>query len=294
MEKYSECPLCTDIYGANENDVHAPKILKCGDTLCKQCLEEAMENDNEDIFNCPICNKNIKKESNIDEYTTNKEIMKQINSLFNIHDIEDKDDTNKNQLIKYRVILLGNSGVGKTSILLRLLNNKIDDCLVTVGCEPRKFYIKYKNKKYQLLFFDTAGHEKYRAVARNFLRNTDAVLFVFDISNKKSFEDLSIWYNLYREENENVVGLLLGNKSDLEHKIDEEEADEFAKEHGLLYMETSAKSDKNIKKAIAYLIKKINESNIIFESLSSVNTQFSLHSKKNKKIDEPNKKKCSC
>ena len=294
MEKYSECPLCTDIYGANENDVHAPKILKCGDTLCKQCLEEAMENDNEDIFNCPICNKNIKKESNIDEYTTNKEIMKQINSLFNIHDIEDKDDTNNNQLIKYRVILLGNSGVGKTSILLRLLNNKIDDCLVTVGCEPRKFYIKYKNKKYQLLFFDTAGHEKYRAVARNFLRNTDAVLFVFDISNKKSFEDLSIWYNLYREENENVVGLLLGNKSDLEHKIDEEEADEFAKEHGLLYMETSAKSDKNIKKAIAYLIKKINESNIIFESLSSVNTQFSLHSKKNKKIDEPNKKKCSC
>ena len=294
MEKYSECPLCTDIYGANENDVHAPKILKCGDTLCKQCLEEAMENDNEDIFNCPICNKNIKKESNIDEYTTNKEIMKQINSLFNIHDIEDKDDTNKNQLIKYRVILLGNSGVGKTSILLRLLNNKIDDCLVTVGCEPRKFYIKYKNKKYQLLFFDTAGHEKYRAVARNFLRNTDAVLFVFDISNKKSFEDLSIWYNLYREENKNVVGLLLGNKSDLEHKIDEEEADEFAKEHGLLYMETSAKSDKNIKKAIAYLIKKINESNIIFESLSSVNTQFSLHSKKNKKIDEPNKKKCSC
>ena len=294
MEKYSECPLCTDIYGANENDVHAPKILKCGDTLCKQCLEEAMENDNEDIFNCPICNKNIKKESNIDEYTTNKEIMKQINSLFNIHDIEDKDDTNKNQLIKYRVILLGNSGVGKTSILLRLLNNKIDDCLVTVGCEPRKFYIKYKNKKYQLLFFDTAGHEKYRAVARNFLRNTDAVLFVFDISNKKSFEDLSIWYNLYREENENVVGLLLGNKCDLEHKIDEEEADEFAKEHGLLYMETSAKSDKNIKKAIAYLIKKINESNIIFESLSSVNTQFSLHSKKNKKIDEPNKKKCSC
>ena len=294
MEKYSECPLCTDIYGANENDVHAPKILKCGDTLCKQCLEEAMENDNEDIFNCPICNKNIKKESNIDEYTTNKEIMKQINSLFNIHDIEDKDDTNKNQLIKYRVILLGNSGVGKTSILLRLLNNKIDDCLVTVGCEPRKFYIKYKNKKYQLLFFDTAGHEKYRAVARNFLRNTDAVLFVFDISNKKSFEDLSIWYNLYREENENVVGLLIGNKSDLEHKKDEEEADEFAKEHRLLYMETSAKSDKNVKKAIAYLIKKINESNIIFESLSSVNTQFSLHSKKNKKIDEPNKKKCSC
>ena len=294
MEKYSECPLCTDIYGANENDVHAPKILKCGDTLCKQCLEEAIENDNEDIFSCPICNKDIKKEQNIDEYTTNREIMKQINSLFNIHDIEDKDDTNKNQLIKYRVILLGNSGVGKTSILLRLLNNKIDDCLVTVGCEPRKFYIKYKNKKYQLLFFDTAGHEKYKAITRNFLRNTDAVLFVFDISNKKSFEDLSIWYNLYREENENVVGLLLGNKCDLEHKIDEEEADEFAKEHGLLYMETSAKSDKNVKKAIAYLIKKINESQITFESLSSVNTQFSLHSKKNKKIEEPDKKKCSC
>ena len=110
--------------------------------------------------------------------------------------------------------------------------------------------MKYKNIKYQLLFFDTGGQEKYKAITRNYLRNVDGVLFVFDISNQKSFEDISFWYNFYKEENENVVGLLIGNKYDLEHKVNKNESEEFAKENGLLYMETSAKSDINIKKVI--------------------------------------------
>ena len=75
---------------------------------------------------------------------------------------------------------------------------------------------------------------------------------IYDISNQQSFDDLSFWYNSYKEQNEKVVGLLIGNKCDLEleRKVDEENAKEFAKEHGLKYIETSAKSDKNVKKAI--------------------------------------------
>ena len=294
MEKYPECPICTNIYGANESEVHAPKILKCGDTLCKQCLEEEIKKyPEEEIFICPLCKEKIKKEQNIEEYITNKQIINQIKDLFNINEVEDKDnidDKGENQLNKLKIILLGNSGVGKTSILKRLSNNKFDSCVTTVGCDTSIYYAKYKSKKYQLTFADPSGQERYRALTRSFLRNTDGVLFVFDISDQKSFEDISFWYNFYKEENENVVGLLIGNKCDLKHKVGINESEEFAKEHGLLYIETSASSDKNIKKAIVCLLKKINGAKKYFESTSSVDTAyFSIQ-----KNEEPKKKKCRC
>ena len=295
MEKFIECPICSDIYGANETDAHTPKILKCGDTICKECLEKIIKKNNEEeIFKCPICEENIKKEQNIEKYLTNKQIINQINNLFNICELEDKDDFDKKQFTKYKITLLGNCGVGKTSVLKRILNEKIDSYKATIGCEPRVYYVKYKNKKYQLTFIDTAGQERYKALTRSLLRNTDGVLFVFDISDKKSFEDLESWYDLYKEENENVIGLLIGNKCDLKHKVDEKESEKFAKEHGLLYMETSTSSDKNIKKAIAYLLKKIISSKTIFESNYSIDSYFSLKPKKNKKNEKPKKKKCQC
>ena len=84
-------------------------------------------------------------------------------------------------------------------------------------------------------------------MTKSYLRNSDGVLFVYDISNKDSFNALETWYNLYKEENENVVGILIGNKSDNKHAVNKEEAKKFAKVHGLKkYLETSAKLDKNI------------------------------------------------
>ena len=295
MEEYPECPICLDIYGANQSDVHGPKVLKCGDTLCKECLEKIIKKDDEEIFNCPICNQKIKKEENIEEYTTNKEIIRQINSLFNIPSEEDENN-DENRPIKYNIILLGNSGVGKTSILKRLSDNKFFEFnSTTIGCDSSLYYVKYKNKKYHLALRDPSGQEKYKAVTRSFFRNTDGVLFVFDISVQKTFIDLPIWYNLYKEENEKIVGLLIGNKCDLKHKVNKNESEEFAKEHGLHYMETSASSDKNIKKAIVCLLKKIKESKILYDSLSSIDTHILLQPTNNEKNEEPKKKKkCRC
>ena len=143
-------------------------------------------------------------------------------------------------------------------------------------------------------------------MTKGFLRKTDGVLFIFDITNKEYFDDIKTWYELYKEENEEVVGLLIGNKCDRELKVNKEEAKHFAEEHRLKYLETSAKLDKNLRKAIACLLEKIikfkenieAEDNEEFDKIKKLNASyFSLNSddaispNENKK---QRKKICSC
>ena len=121
------------------------------------------------------------------------------------------------------------------------------------------YKLKYKNKKYKLLLYDTGGQEKYSSMTKNYLNIGDGVLFVLSLSDKASFDDLEIWYNNYKQEKENVIGVLIGNKSDdnINRKVSNEDSEEFAKKYNLKYFESSAKLDKNIKKSIIYLLKEI-------------------------------------
>ena len=128
--EFPECPICFDIYGNSLTHIKAPKILKCGDTFCKECLEDIIKRNETDYFECPLCKSQIKKEVNIDDYTTNKELIRLIDSSFKLPEegvVNQKEDINKP--IKYTIIFLGNSGVGKTSIFQRLNINKFDEYL---------------------------------------------------------------------------------------------------------------------------------------------------------------------
>ena len=236
MEEDLECPIYFDIFGTNFRHIKAPKVLKCGDSIYKECLEEIVKNSNEKFFLCPLCKEKINKEKNIDGNATNKKLINIINSSFNIENKEDDEP------IQYNIIALGNSGVGKTSIFNRLKNDVFtENNITTVGCETHIYYIKYKEKKYKLTLNDPSGQEKFKSITKNYLRNTDGVLFIYDISNQDSFNDLESWYELYKNENEKVIGLLIGSKCDLERKVNIEEAKKFGEEHGLKYLETSAK-----------------------------------------------------
>ena len=257
MEEDLECPICFDIFGINQSHIKAPKVLKCGDTICKECLEKIIENLFEDFFLCPLCKEKIKKEENIDEYTTNKKVIKIINSRFNIPNKEIEKQV-KNKPIEYSIIALGNSEVGKTSIFMRLLKDTFSKTMIsTVGVEFFIYYLQYNNIRYKIKLNDPSGQEQYKSVAKNFLRKNDGVLFVYDVTNQASFDDLKSWLHFYKEVNEKVVGLLIGNKCDLESKVNEEEVKNFSQEHGLKYLETSAKSDKNLRKAISCLLGQI-------------------------------------
>ena len=292
MEEYPECPICSDIFGINKNHIKAPKILNCGDSICKECLEIILKNTEENFFLCPICSEKIEKK-NIDKYITNKDLIKVINSCFNII-IKEGEELEGDKTITYNIVLLGNFAVGKSSIFNRLSKDLFSENIPsTIGLDSTIYYIKFRNKRYKLIIRDTSGQEKYKAITQSFLRQTDGVFFIFDISNQDTFDDLEFWYDLYKKENENVIGLLIGNKSDCIHEVTEDRAKKFVVDHGLKnYLETSAKLDKNIKKAVACLLEEIIESKALYNSLISVDVNFSL--KPEKKEKSKKKKKCSC
>ena len=287
MEEYPQCPFCLDIFGTNKTHIKAPKILKCGHTFCRECLKAILKRSDEDFFLCPSCNEKVNKEQNIDDYITNQAIIKFINTCFNLSEKE-SENIDDGKIIQYNIVLLGNSAVGKTCIFQRLLKDNFSDSYSsTVGVDINIYYIKYKNKKYKLNIFDTVGQEKYRSITKSLLRDKDGVLFIYDISNENSFRDLKSWYDLYKEENENVVGLLIGNKCDCKRKVNEEEAKIFSLEHKLKYLETSAKLDINIKKAIATILEEIIKSESISREYKQIDT-ISISSRKKKKKD------CKC
>ena len=292
MEEYPECPICSDIFGINKNHIKAPKILNCGDSICKECLEIILKNTEENFFLCPICSEKIEKK-NIDKYITNKDLIKVINSCFNII-IKEGEELEGDKTITYNIVLLGNFAVGKSSIFNRLSKDLFSENIPsTIGLDSTIYYIKFRNKRYKLIIRDTSGQEKYKAITQSFLRQTDGVFFIFDISNQDTFDDLEFWYDLYKKENENVIGLLIGNKSDCIHEVTEDRAKKFVVDHGLKnYLETSAKLDKNIKKAVACLLEEIIESKALYNSLISVDVNFSL--KPEKKEKSKKKKKCLC
>ena len=288
MEEYPECPICLDIFGNKQNHIRAPKILKCGDSICKECLEDILKNTEEEFFLCPKCKENIKKEKNIDDYVTNKLIIKLVKDCFNPLS-EGYENEEGDKSIKYNIILLGDTDVGKTSIFTRLSRDMFSERhSTTIGCDTTIYYIKYKNQKYELNIRDTSGQERYKSITKNFLRNLDGVLFIYDITKKETFNNLKSWYELYKDENEKVIGVLIGNKSDCNHEVNQEEAKKFANEYGLVkYFETSAKLDKNIKKAVAYLLEEIIKVKSLENNLSSSNILIKSPKKKNKK-------KCNC
>ena len=161
----------------------------------------------------------------------------------------------KDPIIILKILILGDSGVGKTSILIKYINNKFDEShIATIGVDYMDKTIKYKNINVKLQIWDTSGQEKFRSIARNFYRNSDAIFLVFDLNNKDTYDNIKKWINDVEEHCPNIKKILLGNKSDLEKNVSEEIIKNFAKENNLQYFETSAKNGTNIKEAFKAMV----------------------------------------
>ena len=157
------------------------------------------------------------------------------------------ENSNKEKNV-IKIVLIGNSGVGKTCISQRYVNNSYIDqkeCS-TIGSSYFVKNVYYNGKEYTLDIWDTAGQEKYRSIGKMFYKNAYIVLFVYDITNKKSFLDLkNVWYDeLIKTGEKKAVMAVIGNKNDmfLKEEVDEEEAREWADEIGAIFGLVSAKT----------------------------------------------------
>ena len=159
-------------------------------------------------------------------------------------------DSEKEPQITVKLLLLGDSTVGKTSILVKYINDKFDEgAIATVGVDYMDKIINYKNLKIKLQIWDTSGEEKFRAITRNFYRNADGIFIVFDLTKKPTFDHVKIWISEAHDHNDTIKLVLIGNKLDLKNEIEvsNELASSYAKRNNLKYFETSAKEDKRHK-----------------------------------------------
>lgn len=165
--------------------------------------------------------------------------------------------------ILVKIVVCGDSGVGKTNLLLRYLKNYFEsDSKATIGVDFFSKDITIDKQKVNVQFFDTAGQEKYRSISATYFKNSDGVVLVYDMTDRTNFGNLHTWIREVREyASSDVEILLVGNKSDLEEQrqISNDEGQTFARDNQMFFMETSAltNSDMCVQRAFEWLINKI-------------------------------------
>lgn len=165
----------------------------------------------------------------------------------------------------YKLVIIGDTCVGKTSILSKFFRNEFDiNSNSTIGVEFSKKLIKVENSTINLQVWDTAGQERFRAITTAYYRGSKGILLVYDITNINTFDNLNRWL----DESYNIVGhipiMLIGNKCDLKHKrqVSTEMGKEFAEKYGCMFLETSALDSTNIIKAFMDLVNYIYQESI--------------------------------
>ena len=157
-----------------------------------------------------------------------------------------------------RICLLGDAGVGKTSILSRFCDNTFkENYNNTIGVDFRLITLKQDNIISKLHIWDTAGQERFRSLASNYINNAHGFIFIYDITDLDSFNHVINWVDMALGKNpKTVVNFLVGNKSDNdeERKVSKEEAKNLAKEKNLFFLETSARNNDNIQKLFYFFL----------------------------------------
>lgn len=143
----------------------------------------------------------------------------------------------------FKVIVVGESGVGKSNLMLQYIDNKfISNYELTIGVEFGTKVLKFNNQSVKLNIWDTAGQESFRSIVRSYYKEATIALLVYDITNINSFNSLQKWLDDVTGMSHNPYMMLVGNKIDLANKreVTIEQGKMFALEHGMSFIETSA------------------------------------------------------
>ena len=162
--------------------------------------------------------------------------------------------------LHYKLLFLGESSVGKTSLLLRYIDDKFENSIPTVGIDVKYKYLTYDNKKIRLDIWDTAGQERFKGIAQNYFRGAHGIIFVFDITNKDSFNKLKNWISDAKQKiNPGTLLAVAENKIDLEERrvISKEKIEEFREKNDIDIFRTSAKTGEGVREIIANMVSQL-------------------------------------
>lgn len=161
----------------------------------------------------------------------------------------------------FKIVLIGDSGVGKSNILSRFVRNDFSlDSKSTIGVEFGTKTLEVDGKKIKTQIWDTAGQERYRAMTGAYYRGASGALIVYDMTRHQTYDSAEKWYREVKEKSpENVKVMLVGNKCDLKHlkAVPTEEAREFSTKNNLYFIETSALDKTNVEEAFRLLLTEI-------------------------------------
>jgi len=148
----------------------------------------------------------------------------------------------------FKIVLVGDSDVGKSCILLRYVDDQFDQSYVsTIGVDFRYKKLTLGGRPVKLQMWDTAGQERYRTITTAYYRGAQAALMVYDVTSAESFENVASWMSDVRGVSANSIVLLVGNKKDKKGRVvSAEEGAKLALSYGAIFVETSAKTGENI------------------------------------------------
>eukprot|EP01108_Squamamoeba_japonica_P003492 TRINITY_DN2834_c0_g2_i1.p1 TRINITY_DN2834_c0_g2~~TRINITY_DN2834_c0_g2_i1.p1 ORF type:complete len:219 (-),score=75.83 TRINITY_DN2834_c0_g2_i1:73-729(-) len=163
----------------------------------------------------------------------------------------------------FKYIIIGDTGCGKSCLLLQFTDKRFQPVHdLTIGVEFGARLVNIDGQQIKLQIWDTAGQESFRSITRSYYRGAAGALLVYDITRRETFNHLQTWLEDARQHaNPEMTIILIGNKVDLEHRraVSFEEGEKFAKEHGLMFLETSAKTAANVEEAFVQTARQIHE-----------------------------------
>ncbi|XP_013400328.1 ras-related protein Rab-8A [Lingula anatina] len=161
----------------------------------------------------------------------------------------------------FKLLLIGDSGVGKTCVLFRFSEDAFNSTFIsTIGIDFKIRTIELDGKKIKLQIWDTAGQERFRTITTAYYRGAMGIMLVYDITNQKSFENIRNWIrNIEEHASQDVEKMVLGNKCDMNDRrqVSEDKGKQLAIEYGIKFMETSAKNSINVENAFFTLARDI-------------------------------------
>jgi Ras-related protein Rab-13 len=173
--------------------------------------------------------------------------------------------------LNYRIIILGEGSVGKSSLIRRFVYDNFEfNSPTTYGISDHSKKIDIEDQKVSLTILDTAGQERFRCIVPSYFRGSHAAILVYDITDKKTFEKVPKWIKECKDSGQhNISFVLIGNKSDLESKrqVTIKSGLDLAKNHNMLFFETSCKDSINVEKAFFELTRHLCSSKINIKSL---------------------------